>query len=357
MFSDFERRFLKRDVQSELRRRFLWPGNWARLASTRFGRSDIVAEHYDRILFAGKTFRDLLDRARRAFILLNATDMAAGNRFEFSQDQFDPLCADLASFPIARAVAASSAFPILLSPITVRNFAGQCDYPEPPWVAAALQERLLSSRRFNQAADLRSYQDEKGRPFIHLLDGGLADNLGLRGPLDAVTAEGNAWNLTTTLGIEEVRKVVFIVVNAQTGADLSWNRQEGIPGIRQVVQAIKNIPIDRYTFETKELLKSSFARWSNEINSRRVRQPGEAAGGADYTEDQTLHFYLIDVDFNALSSSQERHFFQSIPTSLSLSADVVDKIRGIASKIIEDSPEFVRLKRDLESDRGSGDRR
>jgi NTE family protein len=338
IFRDFEQRFLKRDVQAELSRRFLWPGNWPRLASSRFGRSDIVAEHFDKLLFSGKTYGDLLRRGRRPFVLLNATDMAAGNRFEFTQDQFDPLCADLGAYPIARAVAASSAFPILLSPITVHNFAGQCGYREPPWVAAALQERQLSSRRFSQANDLRSYQDAKQRPYIHLLDGGLADNLGLRGPLDAVISEGDAWSLTTTMGIEEVRKIVFIMVNAQTGADLSWNRREGIPGLRQVVDAIKRIPIDRYTFETKELLKSSVERWGEQINSRRQ---------ANGDKGEPASFYLIDVDFDALRDGQERAFYKSIPTNFHLPGEVVDKVRGVAARILEESVDFARLKRDL----------
>ena len=48
--------------------------------------------------------------------------MTLGARFEFTQDQFDLLCSDLSTVPVARAVAASSAFPILLSPLTLHNY-------------------------------------------------------------------------------------------------------------------------------------------------------------------------------------------------------------------------------------------
>ena len=46
------------------------------------------------------------------------TDMTAGQEFSFTQDFFDWLCVDLNDVEIARAVAASSAVPLIFSPIT-----------------------------------------------------------------------------------------------------------------------------------------------------------------------------------------------------------------------------------------------
>src|SRR4029450_11274785 len=84
-------------------------------------------------VFHGATFATLLEHARgRPYVLLNATDMTAGARFEFTQDQFDLLCSDLARVPVARGVAASSAFPILLSPMTLHNYPGDPADPGNP---------------------------------------------------------------------------------------------------------------------------------------------------------------------------------------------------------------------------------
>ena len=47
----------------------------------------------------------------------------AGGRFEFAQERFDFLCNDLDDVTLARAVAASSAVPMVLSPVTVWNHA------------------------------------------------------------------------------------------------------------------------------------------------------------------------------------------------------------------------------------------
>ena len=64
-------------------------------------------------------------------IVMNATDMTYGTRVGFTQDVFDLICSDLSRFPVARAAAASSAVPMALTPISLRNYAGTCGYKMP----------------------------------------------------------------------------------------------------------------------------------------------------------------------------------------------------------------------------------
>src|SRR5260221_4076622 len=154
----------------------------------------MAAEFYDRYLFGGKTFGDLLKRNRRPFLSLNATDMSLGASFQFTQEHFDYLCSDISTFPVARAVAASAAFPILLSPITVNNYAGSCGCVEPAWMVSALTNRQERTRRTMKASELQSYQNSTQHPYLHLLDGGLTDNLGLRGPFEDIVAKGGNKN-------------------------------------------------------------------------------------------------------------------------------------------------------------------
>ncbi|ERS91513.1 patatin-like phospholipase family protein, partial [Halomonas sp. PBN3] len=167
LFEDFEAEFLKRNVQGEITRNFLSPVNLVRSWSPRFGRSDLVAEYLDDHLFHDADFADL-QRQGRPFVLINASDLSLGTRFEFSQDQFDLLCSNLDAYPLSRAVAASSAVPIALTPLTLRNYAGSCGYQEPDWVQAALADRAASARRYYKASELRSYVDAKRRPWYGL---------------------------------------------------------------------------------------------------------------------------------------------------------------------------------------------
>ena len=64
-------------------------------------------------------------------IVINGTDMVHGTRVSFNQDVFDMICTDLSTFPVARACAASSAVPIVLSTLTLRNYAGGCGFQVP----------------------------------------------------------------------------------------------------------------------------------------------------------------------------------------------------------------------------------
>lgn len=339
LFADFTQRFLHRDIEADFARSLFNPAHWPRLWSPYSGRSDLLADIFDEVLFDGATFADLSKGPGRPYLTLSATDMAAGTRFEFVQEQFDLICANLGRYSVARAVAASAAVPVLMSPIMLSNRAGRCGYPNTDAVALGLQARRLSSRQLHYASKLRSYLDAEARPYIYLLDGGLADNLGLRSPLETVFMHDDAWHLVQRLGIADVRKVVFIVVNASTGPDPRWGLASSIPGIGQVLRAFKDIPIDRYSFETKELLAASFERWASDIKIQR-----KAAGD---TASDDLEFVMIDADFEALHDRAEREALMRIPTSWSLDAATVARIRVAAKTLLAESASFQQLLRDL----------
>jgi len=182
-FEDFETRFLKKNIQGDLTRAALFnPIGWGKLSSAYYDRSDLAADYYNKHVFEGKTYGDLLAR-KEPMIMINATDMVHGTRFSFVQDVFDAICSDLSSFPVARACAASSAVPLVLSPITLRNHAGGCGYQMPPALAETMvPPRDIASRRLDLANNMLPFLDSKQKPYIHLVDGGVADNLGLRAP-------------------------------------------------------------------------------------------------------------------------------------------------------------------------------
>ena len=334
LFMDFERDFLKRDVQGDITRKILAPGNVVRASAPMFGRIDLVAEYLDDTLFHGATYGDLLRSGLRPFVLINASDMSLGTRFEFTQDQFDPICSDLSSYPIARAVAASSAVPIAFSPLTLRNHAGQCGYREPAWVQSSLADRAASARRYYKASELRSYLDADKRPFIHLLDGAISDNTGLRGLLDRMLSQASPQDLARSLGAGELRKVVLITVSAETRPDMSLDRVESVPTMFQVARNVKDIPINHNSFETAELFRARF-----ENLARRERSGIDGPEAAD--------FYLIEVALEGITDKVEREQFMSIPTSLRLAGDSVDRVKAMAARLLTGSAEYGRLLHDL----------
>jgi NTE family protein len=133
LFAEYEGRFLKRNVQGALTRRALNPFNWPKLMGSA-GRSELAADYYDKILFEGATFGDLLDK-QTPVAGATGTDLSTGSRLAFFQSDFDLLCSDLSRVRLSRAAAASSAVPGVLSPVTLNNYGGTCGYQYPAWVS------------------------------------------------------------------------------------------------------------------------------------------------------------------------------------------------------------------------------
>jgi NTE family protein len=343
IFEDFESKFLRKNIQGALLvRKFFFIPNWFRLMSLNFDSSDMAAELYDKHVFEGGTFGDILAR-RGPAIIINATDLTEGTTFPFSQDSFDLLCSDLINYPVARAAAASSAVPIVLSPISLKNYTGRCGYT-PEWIREALKERETDPRRYYQAVHSAPYLDPGKKRYVHLVDGGISDNLGIRVALDVITQRGSFWSSLKNGGLENTHKVIFIVLNAETGVDKSPDLKKSPPGTFTVLGSVTTTPLSRYNFETIELLRSNFKTWAEDVRSGRCNDP-------DYTGDREscddIEFYLIEVDFDDISDEKERNYFKSLPTSFKLDDETVDNLREIAGRLLNQSKVYQRLLRDV----------
>lgn len=345
IFEDFETRFLKKNIQGELGRAiFFNPANWVKLASAYYDRSDLAADYYDKHIFDGKTFGDLFAN-KQPLIVINATDMVHGTRISFLQDTFDTICSDLSTFPVARACAASSAVPMVLSPVTMRNYAGNCGYVLPKVLEDAMKpSRDAGSRRLDLANNMAPFLDSKKKPYIHLVDGGVADNLGLRAALERITLMGNVWETLKYAKMEKVGKIVFVVVNAETEIPDTWDRFEAVPPFAAMLNSYSSIAIERYNRETVALLSESFPRWVEEIRKGRC---GSDPASVEPGSCGDIEFYLAQVSLNALEDEAERKTLRSLPTSFVLKPEEVDHLRDAARRILLESKEFQRFRKEL----------
>ena len=341
IFEDFENRFLKENIQGALTARVLLnPINWFRLSSPYFDRSDLASEYYEEHVFERKTFGDFIKR-KGPMVLINATDMSKGTRLTFHQLYFNVICSDLSKFSVARACTASSAVPGLLSPITLKNYAGRCGYT----LAPHLDQFSPDYRKREITENLLTALDSKEKPYFHLIDGGVADNLGLRAIEESVTAVGNMWTTLKLSGREKVHKVVFVIVNAEKRVDASWEKNEWIPPFGAMLSSYSSIVISRYNQETVALLQESFERWAREIRTGRC-PPGQISTDPGACGDIT--FYLADVKFAGLEDAEERTYLDKLPTSFRLKAEEVDKLRDAARRLLRKSAGFQKLLHDLE---------
>jgi NTE family protein len=351
LFTDYEQRFLKRDVQGMIIGRAFNPANWGNLTSTGWGRSELAADLYDEILFNGATFADL-DRGKGPLILASATDISTGARLVFDQTLFDALCSDLNAVRLSRAAAASSAVPVVLSPVTFNNYGGTCNYSPPPWLkifADSATYARTADRAKRDMDELLGLADGANRPYLHLFDGGVADNLGMRAVLSVLELTEALYLANIPSQLDKVRRIVVFVVNSLSVPKTYFDKSEKPPGIMTLLLKASGVPIDHFSYETMELLKDTAARWQV---MRKLRHSAELGGNTDPEVTKALKvpdidIHAIDVSFAALKDKAEFDYLNELPTSFVLPDEAVDRLRAAAGGIVMQSPEFHQLLQDI----------
>ena len=293
-----------------------------------------------------------LDRGDGPFIMASATDISIGTRVTFSQNTFNAMCSDLGPVRLSRAAAASSAVPAVLSPVTINNYGGTCGYAAPPWVRLFTDSSdppRPASRAIRDLKDLTLYYDSVKRPYIHLVDGGVSDNLGMRGVLDAMALLEALHDAGMPTRLDKVRRIIVFVVNSQSSPPTDWDASESPPGTVDVLLQAAGVPIDHYSYEAVELLKDISARWQT---ARRIRELAGCSANKDSpvcksVSVQDAKIFAIDVSFAALPDGAERNFLNAQPTSFVLPAEAVDRLRSAAGTIVLASPEFQGLLNDI----------
>jgi NTE family protein len=350
LFAEYEQRFLKRDVEGALLRRSLNPFNWYKFIGGGAGRSELAADYYDEILFEGATFRDLLDKTDVPAAIATGTDISTGSRLAFFQNDFDLLCSDLSTVRLSRAAATSSAVPVVLSATTWNNYGGTCGFQHPLWVRDVTKpgHERPAARAIQRYGEMEAFQNSQDRQYIHLVDGGVADNIGVRGVLETLEELAASAAFQGEIGFGVIRRVVLIVVNARSAPRTDWDKQESPPGfVVQLLQA-SSVPIDRYSFETVELMKdrAEITKWRRDLRVAQARLAGMSEAQAEASIPK-LSMEVLDVSFDAIRDPKERDYFMNLPTSFVLEPAEVDKLREVAGRLLRQSPEYQQIVREL----------
>jgi len=344
IFEDFETKYLLRNVERELAWRAISLSSWSKLASSYYARSDLAAEYFDEILFEGKTFSDF-QIPRLPLIAINATDIALGTQFTFLGNQFAPICADLSSYPVSRAVTASAAVPGPFSSIVLKNYAGTCGYQLPEWAAGAIRERQEYTRRYQNAKNLNNYMDTETFAYIHLFDGGISDNLGVRFILNYTAQTENIWQQMQALNLQNTTKLAIIVINAKNRMKTDFAKERQSAPIIDTIGLISSIPLDRYSFDTLDLLRRDIKGWEKSITAERCKNLKADFNSPD--RNCPVRTYLIEVNFEQTPDESERQHLLSLPTSFYLEPEDVDRLKAAARELLSTSAEFQRLVSDL----------
>jgi NTE family protein len=337
LFDDYDRKFLKRDVEGDLLRRLFNPLTWPRVLSQGFGRSELAEAYYDEILFHGATYADLMARPTPTAIV-GATDVSTGTRLDFSQLEFDILCSDLGKFRLSRAAAASSAVPIVLSPVTLDNRGGTCGYRPPAWITDALNrpEPLPSGNRLVlRLREMERRRDGAARPYLHLVDGGLSDNLALYGPVEMLQEFMASPRYRAATGVDRVRRIAIVIVNARSAPGFDWDQVPYGPGALGLLAQSISVPINHYSTEAIAALQDVVSIWQLQARSDAAAKRADAL--------PAVEFSIVDVSFDAVADPALREYLQNLPTTFALSDEAVDRARAAAAQVLRESAAFQRF--------------
>ncbi len=322
-------KFLHEDVNAYIWGLYLLPWHWYWLLHDG-GTNDYMAEVYDRLLFNGATYADL-QRQGAPLISVNATDIALGASFPFTQESFDLVCSNLAPFPLARAIAASNGFPLLFSPITIPNHRPGCPpvtvRPPPPHATAEELRRATWLKKW--ASD---YADSERVRYVHLLDGGIADNLALRALLSIV--------LTSNLEaiprskIASIRRLLLISVDGEASADPRLSQERSVSGLAVLAAAVSGIAIDRYNQDTLMLADSEMRHLVDRLRTARCAQGAVLNGHpCDDVQGAVIHLHLGLIPDRAI-----RERLEEIPTGLTIPDADVDLLLSWGERLMRDDP-------------------
>lgn len=373
-FESFEDRFLRFDLESPMRAAVLSPLNWPALFGSQYARSDLFAEVFDEQLFDGATFGSL--PLRRPLVIINATDMSIGANFTFTQDQFDALCSDLGSYPLANAVVASIALPGPFTPITLRNYPSEsCGYERPAWATEALaQTSEVHSRLYVRARNLATYEDQEARPYIHLLDGGLSDNIGIRAPGVSLLTEEIPASILSGVRSGRIRQVLLIAVDAMPGYGAEYDMSPATPGDFASLRAASGDPLRNYSFETVRVWREYFDELERERDAgetlatvcvpfaRRncadarcvARMVADCQGSLPETAisiPPDVTFHVAHLSFDLADEATARRL-SGVPTRLSLADEQVDFLIEEGGRTPYRSLELLRFLDDQEAPSG-----
>jgi len=332
----FEPDFLMVPFEASLIRQAFAPARLYHLTSPWYGRSHILSQRLDE-LYRGRTFGDLKSRPGAPDLMVTATDLTTGTPFDFTPEQFGRICSDLDRTPLSFAVAASSAVPILLSPMTLQNHAGECA-PGPESVHASTGADDYRTRLL--ALSAASYRNAKERPFIHLVDGGVSDNTGARLLLDRLLAGGSIASSFPDVPPGSIRRMVLITVNSERDLAERIDASDRMPSTGQVVETLVFGAGARETQVTLAMLNDDNRRWQAELMRTR------GTPGSPFAADAELH--IVSVSLHDVPDDEIRHSLLRVPTAFTIEARDVQELQKAGTEALRSSPAFKRLKESLE---------
>ena len=131
--------------------------------------------------------------------------------------------------------------------------------------------------------------------------------------------------LTHKIKQNKIRHIVVINVNAQNEVSSNLDKSAAVPGFRDVVSAIVNIPIDQHSQESLRRFRAFVDQWNKDKRN------------------EDIYFSFVSLNLKDLPPSRLRDKVLNIPTSFYLPPEDVDNLRTAAAELMKQSLDYRNL--------------
>jgi NTE family protein len=346
---DLRADFLTKDNMAALELDAVNPITWFGLVTGSITRIEAEEALFDERLYHGATLAEL-NQPGRPFIVLNTTDMAGGETFALMPRRFDDVCSSYDALPVATAVSASAAFPILLTPVGFRDYSDGCAgrLRNGDWIRIDLSNPYTPYLNLPEYKEARYANDLRHGPnpyrqidYLYFLDGGLADNLGSRSLRSALIAPYDDAGVLRAINDGKIRRLVIIVVNARGDPPNKLYQQQSQPGLVSQIQTVTSVPIDANTANSEAALSGLLGELANAT---------AAVGGS--AKFGGMKVYGITVDYDQIPADTPAHRdlrdrAKDVPTSWTVTGPQLQATEEAGSFLLRRHPCYRALLADL----------
>lgn len=299
-----------------------------------------------------------LNRAGQPLVLMNASDLIAGQVFTFDRATMDDLCFDYDKVPVSLGANASAAVPVAYTPVLLHNnsyVAGGCPgarntnqayrtmvqqpgaaYANLEAFRAARYRQALRDETVKASGGSNTIPPARNPEYVRLVDGGVVDNSALTGLRRALLSIGAPADIGRLVAQKKLRNLVVIVVNARADSPNPLDKSPAYTTILDIAGGSVDALIDSAAGQSASLFKVFTQQLAEERN----------AMGA------TFNIYPVTIDFDQLpiATSDERaeqQAVKTIATSWTLPPGTVDLLDRVAGKLLWRDPCFNALAKEI----------
>jgi NTE family protein len=343
--------------------RALNPVTWVSLQLENKTRVDLLREMIEDLLQTHATMT-AFNKPSTPLMLLNATDMVAGQVFTFDRDTLDDLCMDYDQVPVSLGVTASAAVPIAFTPVLLRNdsylpagcpgrrnahlpYRTALQVPGGPYANLETYriDRYRQSLRNETVREQGSDSDVppyRTPEYLRLVDGGVADNSGLTALRRALLTPGAPADIGRMVANGKLRRLVVIAVNARGETPSKLDHSTEYTNVVAMAEAISGTLIDSASANSALV----FQNFVKELTADRDRLVAQGQTQADFA------VYPISIDFDQLPNAtaaqrQEQQKVKAIATSWTLQPGDVALLDRVAGELLWRHPCFRALVADI----------